>query len=184
MRTDPRGSLARIRDVAPAASPRAALDDLDLSLLRLLAADGRASHRSLAAALSVSTPTVRERMARLERSGVIAGYGVRVDWAAMGVTESVYLSLTAGSGADVADIMVSLWAIPEVEHIDLVTGDLDLLVRLRVRDNDHLRHLLMNHIWQIEGMQRSSTMTSMATMPAKNHTAELLGHLRDGSPHH
>jgi DNA-binding GntR family transcriptional regulator len=44
---------------------------VDLSLLRLPAEDGRASHRSLAAALSVSTPTVRERTARLERSGVI-----------------------------------------------------------------------------------------------------------------
>lgn len=153
------------------------IDDLDVALLKLLSADARASQRALAKALGVSTPTVGERMARLERAGVIRGYAADIDWAAVGLSETVYMSISSAADHDVADIMKQLWVIPEVEEVHLVTGELDLLVRLRVRGSDHLKRLMMSKLWRIPGIQRSVTMTSVAEMPHKRFADGLLGTL-------
>lgn len=174
-------SLAGVRRVAAPATRRVPLDDLDIALLQLLVKDGRASQRSLAAGLGVSTPTVSERMARLEKSGAITGYAAQIDWNTVGFTETVYVSVRAAAGHDVASIMEELWKIAEVQEVNLVTGELDLLVRLRVRDNEHLRALLMDKVWQIAGMQGTSTMMSVAEMPAKNFPAGLLRQMQNGS---
>lgn len=167
-------SLSRVRDVASRAAKQVPLDEIDVALLKILASDGRASQRYLASTLRISTPTVSERMARLEKSGVISGYSASVDWSIAGFPETVYLSITTADGSDVATVMTSLWEIPEVEDVNLVTGELDLLVRLRVRDNTHLRALLMDGIWQIAGIQGTATMMSVAEMPRKNFTEGLL----------
>ena len=156
--------------------PRAAvpLDDTDLRLLRLLSQDSRTSQRQLATQLGISAPTVGERMGRLERTGVIRGYSVTVDWEALGFGVSVYLSVTAVPGYDLAEVMRSVWAITEVEDVSVVTGSLDMLVRLRVRDHVHLRGLLINQLWQISGLQGTETMTSMAEMPPKTFLTDVL----------
>jgi Lrp/AsnC family leucine-responsive transcriptional regulator len=172
-------SLGRVTEVAASAVASVPLDELDIALLQELSSDGRASQRSLAATLGVSTPTIGERMARLEKSGVISGYAAQIDWGAVGFTETVYLSVTAEAGYDVADIMRSLWAIPEVQDVNLVTGELDLLVRLRVRDNTHLRSVLMDSVWQLAGMQGTSTLLSVAEMPRKNFARALLAGMRN-----
>src|SRR5205809_2495468 len=61
----------------------ASLDDLDGRILRSLAEDSRQPATALARRLGVARTTVQERLARLERSGVIAGYTVRLGPAAL-----------------------------------------------------------------------------------------------------
>ena len=56
----------------------------------------------------------------------------------------------------------------------IVTGANDLLARLRVRDHVHLRELLMDHVWRIEGIQRTDTSLSIAELEPKNVVGELL----------
>ena len=55
------------------------LDDLNLRILDELAADPRLRTTELARRLGVSTPTVRERVTRLEEAGVIRGYHAEID---------------------------------------------------------------------------------------------------------
>jgi Lrp/AsnC family transcriptional regulator for asnA, asnC and gidA len=159
--------LAGVRSVASPSAAPVSLDATDLALLRLLASDARISQRQLAQRLGVSAPTVADRMARLERNGVIRSYGVDVNWDSIGYGLKVYLSVTAASGFDVGDIMRRLWAIAEVEDVTLVTGRLDLIAHLRVRDHAHLRGLLLDEIWTIPGMAGTETLIGMAEMPAK-----------------
>ena len=54
------------------------MDDVDRALIGALRANGRASIAELASALAVSRGTVTNRMARLEREGVIVGYTATV----------------------------------------------------------------------------------------------------------
>ncbi|MFK1434791.1 Lrp/AsnC family transcriptional regulator [Pseudomonas aeruginosa] len=173
----PKASLSRIREVAAPKEAPYPLDEVDIALLRSLVTDARVSQRQLAAALGISAPTVSERMSRLERAGVITGYAAQINWDAVGYAQTVYLSINAVAGQDVAEIMSQLWALPEVQDVTLITGDLDLLVRLKVRDHGHLRALLMDHIWQITGLQGTSTQISVAKMPSKNFADGLLQQL-------
>ena len=158
------------------APPAAAVevDELDLALLRALAQDARQSQRALARGIQMSAPAVADRLARLERSGVIRGYRADIDWAALGLPVVVYLAVTAAAGMDLSDIIREIQELPETETMTVVTGSLDLLVRLRVRDHTHLRELLLAKIFQINGVQRTETLLSIADIDPDNFTAALL----------
>ncbi|AWS42220.1 Lrp/AsnC family transcriptional regulator [Streptosporangium subroseum] len=184
----PNSSTAPLRDLAmPAQSPPVPLDDVDRQILVLLSKDSRRSQRALARELGMSAPAVGERIARLERLGVIRGYGVHLDWSAAGFPMTVYLTITAVQGYQQRDLVDKLALIPELEGLDIVTGAIDLLARLRVRDHLHLRQLLMERIWQIEGVQRTETSLSLVEIGPKNLVAELLSDhsddlAREGDP--
>jgi DNA-binding Lrp family transcriptional regulator len=170
--------LARLTDVTGPAAPRVDVDELDLALLRALAVDARQSQRALARAIEMSPPAVADRLARLERNGAIRGYRVDVDWAALGFPVVVYLAVTAGPGMDLSEIIRAIRALPEAQDMSVVTGSLDLLVRLRVRDHAHLRELLLTKIFQIPGVQRTETFLSLGDVEPENFTAAMLDVMR------
>lgn len=171
--------LRSVRDFALSPSPQVALDVIDLRLLLLLSKDARLSQRSLARELGMSAPAIADRVARLERQGVIAGYGVRLNWGALGYDSPVYITITAVQGYQQGTIMEKLAELPEVDEVLLVTGAFDMLVRLRVRDVRHLRDLLLNRIWQIEGIQRTETSITIAQMKTKDTAEQLLATMID-----
>ncbi|MGI8723343.1 MAG: Lrp/AsnC family transcriptional regulator [Geodermatophilaceae bacterium] len=131
--------LAGLPRITSTPSMPVALDDVDLTLLQLLANDARTSQRGLARELGMSAPAIGERITRLERTGVIqAGFPV--------VT---YLAITATQGYNLEPVTAAVRQLPEVETITVVTGELDLLARLRVRDVEHLRAVRPDKVWQI-----------------------------------
>lgn len=166
--------LARLAEVATRATPQIEVDDLDLALLRALSVDARRSQRALARAVGMSPPAVADRIARLERAGAIRGYRADIDWAALGYPVVVYLSVTAGPGMDLSGIIRAIRELPETEDMSVVTGGMDLLVRLRVRDHTHLRTLLLNNIFQISGVQRTETFLSLADAEPENFAVAML----------
>ena len=166
--------LARLAEVASPSTEKVEVDDLDLTLLRALAADARQSQRALARAVGMSPPAIADRLARLERLGAIRGYRVELDWAALGYPVVVYLAVSANPGADLGEIARSIRTLPEAQDMSVVTGAFDLLVRLRVRDHTHLRELLLNTIFQIPGVQRTETFLSLADAEPENFAEGLL----------
>jgi DNA-binding Lrp family transcriptional regulator len=171
--------LARLAEVASRSTPKAEVDDLDLTLLRALAVDARQSQRALARAVGMSPPAVADRLARLERAGAIRGYRVDIDWAALGYPVVVYLAVTAGPGMDLSQIIRTIRALPEAQDMSVVTGGLDLLVRFRVRDHAHLRDLLLATIFQIPGVQRTETFLSLADTEPDNFAVALLDQMSE-----
>jgi Lrp/AsnC family leucine-responsive transcriptional regulator len=168
------GPLAGLAEVATPTTPKVEVDDLDIALLRELAVDARQSQRALARAVGMSPPAIADRLARLERAGAIRGYRVDIDWAALGIPVVVYLTVTAGPGMDLSQIISALRELPEIQDMTVVTGGLDLLVRLRVRDQVHLKDLLLNTIFQIPGVQRTETFLSLADVEPDNFSLALL----------
>src|SRR6476619_7134026 len=73
------------------------LDEIDRRLLAELRADGRLTHVALAARVGLSRSAVQERVARLERTGVIAGYTVRVGEPSTGQGLRAYLLVKGGA---------------------------------------------------------------------------------------
>jgi Lrp/AsnC family transcriptional regulator, leucine-responsive regulatory protein len=166
--------LSHLTDVASPSAEKVEVDDLDLTLLRALADDSRQSQRALARAVGMSPPAIADRLARLERLGAIRGYRVDLDWAALGYPVVVYLAVTAGPGMDLSEIIRAIRELPEAQDMSVVTGGLDLLVRLRVRDHTHLRELLLNAIFRIPGVQRTETFLSLADAEPDNFAVALL----------
>ena len=176
-----RSPLAGVREVVAKSAQPVELDALDAKLINLLLEDARMSQRKLAGRLNVSAPTVGERMARLERSGVISGYLAKINWDVLGFSQIVYLAVEGAPDADLGIIMTKLWALPEIEAVTLITGDLDLLVRLRVRDYSHLKELLLESVWGIDGLQGTTTQLAVAEMPPKNFDRDLFSLMLKGT---
>jgi DNA-binding Lrp family transcriptional regulator len=168
-----RSPLSGLADVAGAPVQTVEIDDVDRALLVLLAQDSRISQRRLGRELRMSPPAIGERIARLEKAGVIRGYSVVVDWSVLGYV-TCYLAVSATQGAEQGPIMAALEQLPEVEDVSVITGSIDMLARVRVRDHAHLRLLLLEHVWQIDGVQRTETFLSLAEMPPKDLTSALL----------
>ncbi len=143
------------------------LDRTDLAILKLLAADARLSQRRIAQEVGTSPPTVAERIARLERAGVIRGYRAELDRGLLGFPLVAYLGVVAIQGPEQAGVVEALRELPEVEDVDVVTGPMDFLVRLRVRSHEHLRDVLFGRVWTIPGVQRTQTFISLGRMEAK-----------------
>jgi Lrp/AsnC family transcriptional regulator, leucine-responsive regulatory protein len=170
--------LAKLAEVTTPATPPVEVDSLDLALLHALTVNARQSQRALAREVQMSAPAVADRLARLERLGVIRGYRADINWVALGYPVSVYLSVTSGPGVDLSDIIRAMREIPEVQELSVVTGSLDMLVRIRVRDHTHLRELLLNKIFQITGVQRTETFLSLADVEKDDFSIALLEQMR------
>jgi Lrp/AsnC family transcriptional regulator, leucine-responsive regulatory protein len=174
----PDAPLAGLADLASPVAAPATVDEFDLALLDALAGDARLSKRALARIVGMSPPAVADRIDRLERAGVIRGYRVDVDWAALGYPVVVYLAVTAGPGVELDKIIAAIRQLPEALDMSVVTGSLDLLVRLRVRDHMHLRSLLLTQIFTIPGVQRTETFLSLTDVEPPNPVSAVLGQLR------
>jgi DNA-binding Lrp family transcriptional regulator len=170
--------LAGVADVVARQPRPAVLDAVDLEILQLLAGDARMSQRSLARTLGMSPPAVGERISRLERAGVIRGYTIDIGWPEAGLPVTVFLTITAVQGQSLAPVIEALRELPEVTDVRLVTGAIDLLARLVVRDHNHLRQLLLERVWQITGVQRTETLVTLAEMQPKHFAIQLLESMR------
>lgn len=139
------------------------VDATDRQLLRLLSADPRASARSLSRAIGMSAGAVGERLERLSERGVIRGYSLDVDPSALGYGLEVLVAIELRQGNPVQNTIDLLSTIAEVQSIQLVTGRWDLVLTLLVRDQQHLREVLLGNVWSVADFQHSETMIILST---------------------
>ncbi|HYE50205.1 MAG TPA: Lrp/AsnC family transcriptional regulator [Azospirillaceae bacterium] len=109
------------------------LDETDGRILAVLEANGRETATRIAALVGLSRSAVQERVARLERDGVIQGYTVRLGAAARPPGLEAYLTLRL-NGAVCPRIAPLLKAMPEILSIESLAGELDMIVKVRCPD--------------------------------------------------
>ncbi|MGR3937372.1 Lrp/AsnC family transcriptional regulator [Streptomyces sp. BRA346] len=136
-------------------APVDAVDALDAKILRLLLEQPRTSVREYARILGVARGTVQARLDRLERDGVITGYGPSLSPAALGhpVLAFVHIEVTQGHLDDVGDALAT---VPEIIEVFSTTGVGDLLTRVVARDNGHLEDVVQRVI-RLPGVVRTRT---------------------------
>ncbi|MBA2443793.1 MAG: Lrp/AsnC family transcriptional regulator [Nocardioidaceae bacterium] len=137
------------------------IDALDARLLALLAAEPRIGVLEASRRLAVARGTVQARLDRLERGGVVQGWGPDVDPEALGypVTAFVTLEIRQRGGHDPVSDHLAL--IPEVLEAHTVTGPGDLWCRVVARSNADLQRVL-DLVVAHPGIERSATMISLA----------------------
>jgi len=121
--------------VAPVPS---VLDDIDRRILGLLDQDARISWRELGEAVHLSPTSAADRVRRMERDGIIEGYTVRVDPAALGRTVRAVIDVGLGAGVHIDDFESRLAQRDEVTFAAYVTGTADYSVVVECRGADGL----------------------------------------------
>lgn len=137
------------------------LDDIDVTLLRLLRTQPKTPVAELARLAQVARGTAQARIDRMERIGVIVGYGPDVDAAAIGhgVLAFSTLQIAQGQGDAVVAVLAS---IPQVLEVHAVTGTGDLMCRIVARSNEHL-HEVLQAMLAAPGILRTETHLALHT---------------------
>jgi DNA-binding Lrp family transcriptional regulator len=137
------------------------MDDLDRALLGLLGADARMSIATLARRLKVARSTIQARLERLETTGVIAGYTLKLGEAARQGRIRASVLLTIEPRAQAA-ILTKLKSLPEVERIHTTSGRIDLLLQLAATSTAQLDSTL-DQIGQLTGVKSSESLIHLST---------------------
>ncbi|WP_347310675.1 Lrp/AsnC family transcriptional regulator [Defluviimonas sp. SAOS-178_SWC] len=137
------------------------MDDLDRSILGFLGSDARISVATLARRLKVARSTIQARLERLESSGVIAGYTVKLGEAARQNRIRATVLLTIEPRAQ-ANVLTRLRAIPEVERIHTTSGRVDFLLQVAASSTAALDDVL-DQIGEMTGVKSSESLIHLST---------------------
>ena len=116
-------------------------DEIDQLLISALMQDSRSSLKTLASLSGLSSPSVAERIRKLEEREVIKGYTVEVDPKAFGYQLQAIIRIRPLPG-QLQEVERQIQNIPQFTECDKVTGDDCFIARLHVRSIEQLDSLL------------------------------------------
>ena len=129
-------------------------DRTDLRLLALLHRDGRASNADLAAQVNLSPSACLRRIQRLESTGVVAGYAARLDpqVLGLGLQAFVRVQLEKHGAPGIERFIAAVQDWEEVVACHALTGDMDYLLQVYVRDLEHFSRFLLDRLLNASGV--------------------------------
>ena len=131
------------------------LDDRDQLLLNLLREDARMPTAALARVLGVARTTVVERLKRLEGSGVIAGYTVRLDDAVQKGRMRVHALLSVDAKKS-ETVVQALRQITQVRAVFAISGAFDCMALVEAETTEEIDSVL-DRIGSIPGVARTQS---------------------------
>ena len=118
-----------------------AIDAIDAQILDALTDDARISVAELARTVGLSSPSVSERVKRLEEAGVIEGYTAKINPKALGLPIAVWLRIRPMPG-QLKKVAALLQGLPEIVECDRITGEDCFVARAHVKSIEDLEGLI------------------------------------------
>lgn len=135
------------------------LDAMDKRILAALQRQGRATYDELASAVGLSASATLRRVKRLEEAGVIGGYAALVEPERVGLALTAYINvrLAKGGGNPMEAFAAAVQAWPEVVECVALSGEMDYLLRVLVRDMAHYSRFVMDTLLRHPAVQDCKT---------------------------
>lgn len=123
-----------------------ALDKIDHAILAALRNNARLTNKELAARVGLAPSSCLERVRRLHAERVLTGYHAEIRPDALGIALQAMISvrLSFHSRTELGTFREHILALTEVMDVYHIAGAYDFLVRVGVRDSEHLRELILN----------------------------------------
>ena len=139
------------------------MDNIDVEILRILQDHGKTTNADIAKAVGMAPSGVLERVRKLEKTGVITGYYTKLDEKAVDLAQLAFVLVKTNTVNWADDVAQLLAKIPFVQEVHEVVGENDYLVKVRVRDAEHLSDLLKTHFSPIEAVLYTNTIMVVKT---------------------
>lgn len=135
------------------------LDRYDLKILEILAKDGRITKSRLAEAINLSVSPCWERVRRLEKAGIIEGYGARINSRVMVKRTPVWvqIELKAHNAGSFQRFEAVVQDTPEVTECVAVGGGVDYLIKVEADSIDAYQRLMDEWLMSDIGIERYFT---------------------------
>lgn len=133
----------------------------DQELLALLGENARMPVATLARRLGLSRTTVQARLERLERDGVISGYGLKLSDAYLSGLVRAHVLITIAPKS-LSAVTAELAAIREVTTLHSVNGPFDLIAVIAAASIAELDRLI-DRIGELAGVERTLSSIILST---------------------
>jgi len=155
------------------------LDEKDLSILALIQEDSQQTAKQISKRINAPLTTVFAKMKRMEDQGIIRGYRAIVAAEKLGAGTSAFIlasvsyrSKMEGTPVSQRTVAEEIAKFAEVQEVHIITGDWDLLVKVRAASVDAIGKFVVDKLRLISGLDK--TLTCMVFETVKETTAVAL----------
>jgi len=149
----------------------AKLDEKDLAILMLIQEDSKLTAKQIAKKINAPLTTVFAKIKRMEEPGIISGYRAIVTAGKLGAGTAAFIlaSVSYRSKADGAAVSQRTVAeeiakFAEVQEVHIITGDWDLLIKLRTQSVDAVGKFVVDNLRLISGLEKTLTCMIFETV--------------------
>ncbi len=139
------------------------IDDVSLKILKILQKKARLPNVEVARQVGMAPSAVLERIRKLEKTGLIDGYEVRLNPERFGKGQVAFINVHTGGKGDEHGLVETLAAIPQVQEIHYVAGRDSYLLKVRETDTKSLGRLVRERIAPLNGVLATDTTLVMNT---------------------
>jgi len=147
------------------------LDEKDLAILLLIQADGKLTAKQIAKKTGVPLTTVFAKTKRMEEQGIIRGYRAIVAAEKLNAGTAAFILASVSYRTKADDVPVSQRVVaeeiakfPEVQEVHIITGDWDLLVKLRAENVEAVGKFVVDKLRLIKGLEKTLTCMVFETV--------------------
>jgi Lrp/AsnC family leucine-responsive transcriptional regulator len=147
------------------------LDEKDAAILSLIQADSKLTARQIAKKVNAPITTVFAKIKRMEKLGVIKEYRAILAAEKLGAATTAFILASVSYRAKADDLPISQRTVaeeivkfPEVQEVHIITGDWDLLVKLRAESVDAVGKFVVDKLRLIKGLEKTLTCMVFETV--------------------
>lgn len=147
-----------------------ALDGFDVKLLVALQENAALTNQEIGERIGLSASQVSRRRQRLEQDGVIRRYRAALSPEALGLTVTAYVGVTLGahSRENARRFRNMVTAMPEVQEAHTLTGDVDYMLKVVVKDLKALSRIINDELLPHEAVHHVRSSIAMETLKDDN----------------
>jgi DNA-binding Lrp family transcriptional regulator len=149
----------------------AKLDEKDMAILSLIQENSKLTAKQIAKKIGAPITTVFAKMKRMEELGVIKGHRAILAPEKLDSGTAAFLLASVSYRAKTDDVPISQRTVaeeiakfPEVQEVHIITGDWDLLVKLRAESVDAVGKFVVDKLRLIKGLEKTLTCMVFETV--------------------
>ena len=137
------------------------LDPTDRRILSFLIKNARLPYLEIARECGISGAAIHQRVHKMEQMGIITGSRLLVKPQALGLNVCAFIGVSLSRANAYSQVIAALEQISEIVECHFITGNHALMLKIYCKDNDHLMHVLIDTIQNIDGVERTETWISL-----------------------
>lgn len=145
-------------------SRKVTLDEKDIKILNILQLNCRLSAKEIAQEIGSPTTTVYAKIKRMEKLGIIKGYNALINPKAIGKGAAAFILASFAYSNPKLETLLSqrevakeISSFPEVQEVHIISGDWDLLIKVRAEDVDAIGRFVIDKLRTVKGIEKTLT---------------------------
>jgi len=142
------------------------MDKKDEMIITELKKNARNSTKNIAANTDIPRVTVHDRIQKMIEQGIIKSFNISIDYKKIGYTTEVFIFISFIPTPDVSqrELAKRIAKLPGVYEVHIISGEYDLLLKVRGRSLEDIGALVVDKLRQLKGVGRTLTFACFETV--------------------